>query len=174
MPVAYLGLGSNLGDREGNLRAAREKLALLPDTVLLRNAPLYETTPVGGSPGQGMFLNSVSTVRTELPPREFLRGTQAVERELGRIREREAERWCARTSDIDILFWDDAIIMEEDLVVPHPRLAERLFVLLPLADVAEDFVHPVLGATVGELLSRARGAERNAEGNNEGIRRLSV
>ena len=167
MALVYLGLGSNLGDREKNLDAARQALAQLRGSVLIRNAPLYETPPVGGPSGQDKYLNSASLMETSLRPHEFLREIQAVERGVGRIRENETVRWGPRVIDIDILFWDDAVFDGEELAVPHPRMAERAFVLLPMADLDKDFLHPVLDLTIAELLQRL-------DLENEGIQRLPV
>ncbi len=167
MALVHLGLGSNLGDRERNLAEARRRLALVRDSSLLRNAPVYETPPVGGPEGQGRFLNSASLMMTGLSPHEFLREIHAVERSVGRLRESETVRWGPRVIDIDILLWDDAVIDGDELTVPHPRMAERAFVLLPLADLDRDLLHPTLDLTVGELLERL-------DWNNEGIRRLPL
>ncbi len=178
MAAVYLGLGSNLGDREAHLGAALSALARLRRTKLLRSAPVYETRPVGGPAGQGLFLNTACEVATALAPEEFLREIHAIERGVGRLREREAERWGPRVIDIDILFWGDAVMEEDDLIIPHPRLAERAFVLLPLADLEPGLRHPALGATVGELLLRLRGGRKTTEleldWEHEGIRRLSL
>ncbi len=170
MPLAYLGLGSNLGDRAENLAAARRSLERMRNTKLLRNAPTYETPPVGGPAGQGSFLNTVSLVETELTPQEFLKEIHKAERAIGRIREKEAERWGPRVIDIDILLWDGGRIEEENLTVPHPRLAERLFALLPLADLDKDLKHPGLNRTIGELLTTLT----ETDGTHEGIRRLPL
>lgn len=176
MAQAYLALGSNLGDRAANLAAAREGLARLPSTTLLKTASVYETLPVGGPEGQGMFLNSAALVRTELPPHDFLRELHALERRVGRLRENETVRWGPRVIDIDILLWDDEIIDDETLTIPHPRMAERLFVLLPLAELDRDARHPVLNATAGELLTRLQNTHENngTDEPNEGIRRLPL
>lgn len=167
MALVYLGLGSNLGDREANLSAARNGLAQLGGTVLINNAHIYETPPVGGPSGQGMFLNSVSLVETSLEPLELLREIQELERRIGRVREEESVRWGPRVIDIDILLWDDEVFDEGALIVPHPRMAERAFVLLPLADLDGDILHPVVELTVRELLQRI-------DLENEGIRRLPL
>lgn len=176
MPLVYLGLGTNLGDRENNLRSARERLALLQNTTLLKNAPVYETPPLGGPSGQGAYLNSAVLLETALAPREFLSEIHAIERELGRRRERETVRWGPRTIDMDILLWDDVVFDSEELVIPHPRIAERAFVLLPLADLDRNLRHPALGLTIGELLQQLMGthSERATDGNYEGIRRLPL
>lgn len=166
MALVYVGLGSNLGDRAANIREARQRLAELPGTVLIKNAALYETRPVGGPAGQGDFLNSASLLNTSLEPAEFLAAAQEVERAAGRSRQNEI-RWGPRVIDIDILFWDDIILVEKDLVIPHPRVALRAFALLPMADLNRDLVHPVLELTINELVERV-------DAENEGIRRISL
>jgi 2-amino-4-hydroxy-6-hydroxymethyldihydropteridine diphosphokinase len=129
---AFLGLGSNLGDRRAYLRDAVDAL---PDVVAVSR--VYETAPVGGPEHQGPYLNLVVELHTERSPRELL--------ELCRERERAAERvrvvrWGPRTLDVDVLWIDGVTVDEPDLVVPHPRLFERAFVLMPLRDVAPDLV----------------------------------
>lgn len=167
MALVYVGLGTNLGDRLENIKAARHALARLPDTLLIDNAPVYETTPVGGPADQGDYYNSVSLLDTRLEPLELLRRLQDIERALGRKREAEGVRWGPRLMDLDILLWDDQVIEERDLVAPHPRMAERAFVLAPLADLDADIVHPVVELTVRELLERM-------DLEHEGIRRIPV
>lgn len=169
MSLVHLGLGSNLGDREANIAAAWSGLADVPGTSVLKRSSLYETRPVGGPPDQGDFYNAACAVETRLGPTEFLRETQALERRIGRLREAEAARWGPRVIDIDILLWgEDGEIEEPGLSVPHPRLAERAFVLVPLAEIAGGMQHPRAGCRVGELLERLDRGER------EGIRRLSL
>jgi 2-amino-4-hydroxy-6-hydroxymethyldihydropteridine diphosphokinase len=129
---AFLGLGSNLGDRWGYLRGA---VANIPDVVAV--SPVYETSPVGGPEGQGPYLNCVVELHTELGPRELLAVAQGLETAAGRAR---GERWGPRTLDVDVLLVDDLTVDEPDLVVPHPRMWERRFVLAPLADLAPELV----------------------------------
>jgi 2-amino-4-hydroxy-6-hydroxymethyldihydropteridine diphosphokinase len=129
---AFLGLGSNLGDRWANLRRA---VGALPDVVAVSS--VYETDPVGGPEGQGPYLNLVVELETELSPRRLLEWGQRLEAEAGRVR---LERWGPRTLDIDVLWVGDQVVDEPDLQVPHPRLWERDFVLVPLADLAPDLV----------------------------------
>ena len=126
---AYLGLGSNLGDREQYLRAA---LGAIQDVVAVSS--VYETDPVGGPAGQGSFLNMVVAVETEKSPRELLDLCRRLEAAAGRVR---AERWGPRTLDVDVLLVGDVGVDEPDLVVPHPRWRERAFVVEPLREVAD-------------------------------------
>jgi len=131
---AFLGLGSNLGDRWQHLRDA---VAALPDVVAV--SPVYETSPVGGPEGQGPYLNCVVELETDLGPRELLQVAQRLEAAAGRER---GERWGARTLDVDVLLADELSVDDPDLVVPHPRMWQRRFVLAPLADLAPDLVPP--------------------------------
>jgi 2-amino-4-hydroxy-6-hydroxymethyldihydropteridine diphosphokinase len=129
---AFLGLGSNLGDRWAHLRDAA---AALPDVVAASS--VYETDPVGGPPGQGLYLNCVLQLDTALSARALLDVAASAETAGGRVR---VERWGARTLDVDVLWIDGVTVDEPDLVVPHPRMWERAFVLVPLAELAPDLV----------------------------------
>ena len=133
MTRAFLGLGSNVGDREGLLR---EAVASLEDVGLKAVSPRYETDPVGG-PEQGAFLNLVVELDTELSARELLAVCRRLEAAADRVRE---VRWGPRTLDVDVLWIDGVTVDEDDLVVPHPRMWERRFVLAPLHDLAPDLV----------------------------------
>jgi 2-amino-4-hydroxy-6-hydroxymethyldihydropteridine diphosphokinase len=143
MTLAYVGLGSNLGDREATIRAA---LDALPGVVAVSR--LRETEPVGVM-DQPPFLNGAAAVETELPPRELLETLLAIERQLGRERR---ERWGPRTIDLDLLLYGAETIDEPGLTVPHPHLHERRFVLEPLADLDQDLVVPGRGR-VRDLLA---------------------
>ena len=134
MTRAFLGVGSNLGDRVAQLRAA---VTALPDLVAV--SPVYETHPVGGPDGQGAYLNLVAELDTTLDARDLLEVCRALEQEAGRVRE---VRWGPRTLDVDVLWIDGRDVDEPDLQVPHPRMRERRFVLAPLADLAPDLVTP--------------------------------
>jgi 2-amino-4-hydroxy-6-hydroxymethyldihydropteridine diphosphokinase len=129
---AFLALGSNLGDRRAHLAGA---VARIPDIVAV--SQLYETDPVGGPPGQGAYLNCVVELRTTRTPRELLAEAQAAEAAARRVR---VERWGPRTLDVDVLLVGEEKVDEPDLVVPHPRMWERGFVLVPLADLAPELV----------------------------------
>lgn len=129
---AFLGLGSNLGDRLGHLRRA---VAGLPDVVAV--SPVYETDPVGGPPGQGPYLNAVVELDTERSPRQLLELAGRLEAAAGRVRN---VVHGPRTLDVDVLLVGDEVVEDPDLAVPHPRLWERRFVVAPLADLAPDLV----------------------------------
>jgi 2-amino-4-hydroxy-6-hydroxymethyldihydropteridine diphosphokinase len=132
--TAYLGLGSNLGGRLDNLQRAVDLLVLQPGLRVVRSSRVYETEPVGG-PEQPEFLNGVIEVDVELPPRELLAACARVEDALGRVRE---ERWGPRTIDVDVLTYGSEVVDEPDLVIPHPRMHERAFVLVPLTELCAD------------------------------------
>ncbi len=149
MKTAYLGLGSNVGDREENLRAAIERLRAV--VQVLRISPVYETDPVEFTE-QRRFLNLVVEAETELFPMQLLTRTARVERELGRLR---TVAKGPRTIDIDILLYGKTAVRSGRLEIPHPRMAERRFVLAPLADLAPDLRHPVNRRTVREMLDAA-------------------
>jgi 2-amino-4-hydroxy-6-hydroxymethyldihydropteridine diphosphokinase len=140
---AFLGLGSNLGDRRAHLWGAVDAL---PDVVAV--SPVYETDPVGG-PDQGTYLNLVVELDTELTPRQLLELAGELEDAAHRVRE---ERWGPRTLDVDVLWVEGATVDEPDLVVPHPRMWERRFVLAPLRDLAPDLVtEEQVAAAQGEV-----------------------
>jgi 2-amino-4-hydroxy-6-hydroxymethyldihydropteridine diphosphokinase len=144
---AFLAIGSNLGDREAHLRAAVAGLRAADRVVAV--SPVYETDPVGGPGGQGAFLNAVAELDTDRAPRELLALCQRLEAEAERVR---VERWGPRTLDVDVLLVGDLVVEEADLVVPHPRMWERRFVLAPLADLAPELVPAdVLAAAVGDV-----------------------
>lgn len=147
---AFIGLGSNLGDREASLRQALEQLAQAPDTVVVRASSLYDTEPVGVE-DQPHFLNAVAQLETQLTPRQLLWNLMLIERRLGRVR---TQRWGPRTIDLDLLIYEDAIIEDDDFQLPHPELAKRSFVLVPLVELEPMLTHPVTGETMLALLQR--------------------
>jgi 2-amino-4-hydroxy-6-hydroxymethyldihydropteridine diphosphokinase len=142
---AYLALGSNLGDRIGHLQHAVDTLAATRDVSVVELSRVYETDPVGG-PDQGRYLNAVVAIDTVLSARELLAVAQRAESDARRVR---GERWGPRTLDVDILLVGDAEIRDADLVVPHPRMWERGFVLAPLHDVAPGLVEVPPGGWPG-------------------------
>ncbi len=153
MKRIYLSLGSNIGDREANLRKAVEGLEAL-DVHVLRASRIYETEPVDYV-DQAWFLNQVVEAETALFPMQLLIRIARIERELGRTR---TVPKGPRTLDIDILFYAEAVVHTARLEIPHPRMAERRFVLLPLAELAPDLRHPVTGLSVRQMLQKAPAA----------------
>jgi len=147
MTTAYLGLGSNLGDRGQNLAQAVELLS--QQVAVEQLSSVYETEPVGYDE-QPLFLNAACRISTELSPEELLGLAKEIETKLGRV---PSFPNAPRPIDIDILFYDDEIVRSQELTIPHPRLAERAFVLVPLVEIAPELVHPENGRTVRDLLS---------------------
>ena len=146
---AFIGLGSNLGERETLIRLALDDLARLPETQLVRASSLYDTEPVG-EVDQPNFLNAVAQIETGLPPQRLLWNLRLIEKRLGRVR---TQRWGPRTMDLDLLLYGDELIEEPGLVVPHPELTRRSFVLVPLVELEPMLVHPATGHTLVHHLS---------------------
>lgn len=155
--VAYIALGSNLGDRRLAIEQAAALLAADDHVTVSSISPLFETAPVGGPPGQGLFFNAACEVRTTHSARGLLDRLLSIEAALGRERR---VRWGPRLIDLDLLLFGDEVHDEPGLRIPHPRLHERLFVLEPLAAIAPRAGHPVLGRSIAALLESARAADR--------------
>ncbi len=148
--IVYLSLGSNLGERDANLKHALRMLDELPDTLLQNVSSILETEPWGYT-RQPQFLNCAARIETTLSCNDLLAACQSIEKELGRERD---IHWGPRVIDIDIVFYGDRVIQEEHLKVPHIHAHERRFVLEPLVEIDPDLLHPILKMTVAELLRR--------------------
>ena len=146
----FVGLGSNLGEREPMIRLALEALSRLPGTRLVKASSLYDTEPVG-EVDQPNFLNAVAQLDTELTARQLLWNLLLIEKRLGRVR---TQRWGPRTIDLDLLLHGSLVLDEPELTVPHPELTARSFVLVPLVELDPLLVHPVTGETLLHHLSR--------------------
>lgn len=147
---AYIGLGSNLGDREAHVRQALEHLARTPETTVVRASSLYDTEPMGVA-DQPNFLNAVALLETQLTPRQLLWNLMLIEKRLGRVR---TNRWGPRTLDLDLLLYEDLVSDDPELQLPHPEMTKRSFVLVPLVELDPMLVHPVAGETMLGLLQR--------------------
>jgi 2-amino-4-hydroxy-6-hydroxymethyldihydropteridine diphosphokinase len=151
MTAALVAIGTNLGDRHANVAWALRGLQAVPRTRLTGRSALYETAPVGGPDNQGPFLNAVVSIETKLSAAELLAALHAIERTCGRERE---VRWAARTLDLDLLAFGETVSDDPALLLPHPRMHERRFVMVPVCDLAPAMRHPQLGLSMAELLAR--------------------
>jgi 2-amino-4-hydroxy-6-hydroxymethyldihydropteridine diphosphokinase len=149
MVTALLGLGSNEGERQQNLRAALADIEALPDVRISRVSEFYGSKPVGGPSGQGEFLNAAARIETSHTPLRLLDELKDIERRLGR---KHTDRWGPRPIDIDILLYGDEVSETAMLTLPHPRMSFRRFVLAPAAEIAPRMLHPVIGWPVERLL----------------------
>jgi 2-amino-4-hydroxy-6-hydroxymethyldihydropteridine diphosphokinase len=157
MATALISLGSNLGDRKATLDAALEQLRQTAGIREVAVSTYHQTSPVGGPPGQPEFLNAAARLETTLSPRALFTQLQRIEQELGRTRE---VHWGPRTIDLDLLLYDDVIIDEPDLVVPHRLLSFRRFVLEPAAEIAATMAHPTSKRTIGDMLQHLEHSKR--------------
>ena len=150
MSKVFVGVGSNLGDREFLIRKAVEAMRDLPRTLVVRVSSLYDTDPVG-EVDQPAFLNAAVWLETTLEPRELLWQLLLIEKRMGRVR---SQRWGPRPIDLDLLFYGEETVDEPDLKIPHPEAHRRAFVLLPLVELDRDFVHPSTGESIRKLIKK--------------------
>ena len=148
MDRVFIGLGSNVGDRLQYLQFALSFIERLPETIIKNISPVYETEPVGKKE-QAYFFNIVAQLETSLPPMKLLKKFKVIEQQLGRT---PTERWGAREIDIDLLYVGDQVIQEKNLIVPHPEIHSRKFVLVPLGQIAGEFKDPVSKLSILDLL----------------------
>jgi 2-amino-4-hydroxy-6-hydroxymethyldihydropteridine diphosphokinase len=154
---AFIGIGSNLGDRRANCREARQRLEQLPNTRVVKESSLYESEPHGNA--KTWFGNSVVEIETEFAAAELLKRLKAIEATMGRKRV-SGKRWGSRIIDLDILFFDMEIIEKRNLKVPHPEIPNRRFVLIPLSELAPQLIHPALHVSVSTLLATTKDAKK--------------
>ena len=147
MKTAYIGIGSNMGERRRNCLEAVDRIGMRPDFRILRLSGLYETEPVGVE-GQDWYVNCIASLSTGLSARDLMKGLLLIEAEMGRVRR---GRWEPRVIDLDLLLFGMDIIDNDDLKVPHPLMHKRRFVMAPMNDLAPDLIHPVIGRTMAEL-----------------------
>jgi len=152
---AYIGLGSNLQGPAGQIESALDELREIPETRVISRSSLYRSSPLGGIE-QPDFVNAVAAVLTTLGPRDLLRNLKAIERRRGR--DRNGQRWGPRVIDLDLLVFSRAVLSEAGLSIPHPGIAERNFVLLPLREIAPDLVIPGLGRVASISINEAEPA----------------
>ena len=153
----HIGIGSNLGDRRANTAEAIERVAQLPGTRVVRASSLYESEPLGDA--KTWFVNSVIEIESELAPDALLKQLLAIEEAMGRKRVK-GKRWGSRIIDLDILLFDQDVIDKRHLKIPHREMHKRRFVLLPLAELAPQVIHPQLGQSISTLLATVKDAKR--------------
>lgn len=152
--LVYIGMGSNIGDREGALLSAVQWLSRIDGARVLRKSSVYESAPIG--PPQPRYLNAAIEIECALAPTQLLAILQQIEKEMGRTR---STHWGPRPIDLDILLWGERVLAEENLQIPHPGLHERRFALEPLCELNPGALHPIFGQTIGELLSKVQAQE---------------
>lgn len=153
----FIGIGSNLGDRRANIAEALERISKLPATRIVKQSSFYESEPHGDA--KTWFVNGVIEVDIELSPENLLKKLKTIEAAMGRKRVK-GKRWGSRIIDLDILLYGALVVNKRNLKIPHPEIAKRRFVLLPLSELAPQVIHPVLQASVSELLADVKDTKK--------------
>ena len=154
---AFIGIGSNLGDRKANYREACDKIGALAKTRIVKASSLYESEPHGDA--TTWFVNAVIEIETEFQPEQLLKQLQGIETVMGRKRVK-GKKWGSRIIDLDILFFDKEVVGKRTLKIPHPEVQNRRFVLIPLSELAPQLIHPKLNLSVNELLNGLKDAKK--------------
>jgi 2-amino-4-hydroxy-6-hydroxymethyldihydropteridine diphosphokinase len=155
LSLSAIALGSNIGASQAILEGALKTLEQTPGITIKAKSSWYKTAPIGG-PSQPDYLNGAAILQVQLSPQQLLKTLLEIEQEFGRVRQ---ERWGPRTLDLDVLLFDDLIIETPDLQIPHPRMTERAFVLVPLAEIAPDWIEPVTGEPISQLAQKLDSSE---------------
>jgi 2-amino-4-hydroxy-6-hydroxymethyldihydropteridine diphosphokinase len=154
---AFIGIGSNLGDRRENYREAFDKIGALPDTRIVKASSVYESEPLGDA--TTWFVNAVIEIETEFTPDQLLKQLQAIETAMGRKRVK-GKKWGSRIIDLDILLFGKEIIEKRNLKIPHPQMQNRKFVLIPLSELVPQLIHPKLNLSVNEMLTSLKDSKK--------------
>jgi 2-amino-4-hydroxy-6-hydroxymethyldihydropteridine diphosphokinase len=154
---AFIGVGSNLGDRKANIAESLERVGKLAGSRIVRTSSLYESEPHGNA--KNWFVNAAFELETDFAAAELLKKLKTIEEAMGRKRVK-GKKWGSRIIDLDILFFDSEVVSSKILKIPHPELAKRRFVLLPLAEVAPQVMHPELGQSVSQILASSKDSKR--------------
>ena len=159
MAIVYLSLGSNSGDRVGYLQQAASLIGAANDINVITSSSFYETEP-WRMDSKNWFVNAVIQISTSLTPQDLLDVCKRIESQLGRKRDEESDKYSDRTIDIDILFYDNLITCNDNLTIPHPLIHKRAFVLVPMLEIAQDFVHPLFKKTISDLYDALENPEQ--------------
>lgn len=154
----FIGIGSNLGNRREHYQTALERIEALPNTHIAKCSSLYESEPIGDA--KNWYLNGAIELETDFDPQKLLSRLQKIEQTMGRKKTAQTKKWASRKIDLDILLFDNYVVDDERLKIPHPEMHQRRFVLLPLSELAPQFTHPHLGSTISQLLAAVKDDKR--------------
>ena len=154
----FIGIGSNLGNRREHYQKALERIEDLPNTHIAKCSSLYESEPIGNA--KNWYLNGAIELETDFDPQKLLSRLQKIEQTMGRKKTAQTKKWASRKIDLDILLFDNYVVDDERLKIPHPEMHQRRFVLLPLSELAPQVTHPHLGSTISQLLAAVKDGKR--------------